>query len=140
MLVLITASVMCLSSALCRSELEVARCSVLATQLRHGRRRRRYLIQDVAAFLTMWLGLLSNMTALAACSRSLSATMDYISGGRGQQWIQAKIGPLPSILGGCFPDLIALSVTIVPSVLFMLGLEVSKLHEVWTERLRSRML
>ncbi|PNF40898.1 hypothetical protein B7P43_G14988 [Cryptotermes secundus] len=63
------------------------------------------------------------MTALAACSRSLSATMDYISGGRCQQWIQAKIGSLPSVLGGHLPDFMALAVTAVPSVLFMLGLE-----------------
>lgn len=120
-----------LSAGLCRGDLEVARGSVAAR-----RRRRRYLTEDFAAFLTMWLGLLSNMTALAACSRGLSATMDYISGGRGQHWIQAKIGPLPGVLGGCFPDFIALSVTIVPSVLFMLGLEVSKLCAFWTERLR----
>jgi hypothetical protein len=126
MLVQIAAWIICLSSALCRGELEATRCSVLVTQLRHGCRRHRYLVQDFAAFLTMWLGLLSNMTALAACSRGLSATMDYISGGRGQLWIQAKVGPLPSILGGSFPDFIALLVTIVPSVLFMLGLEVSK--------------
>jgi hypothetical protein len=83
----------------------------------------------------MWLGLLANMTALAACSRGLSATMDYISGGRSQNWIRAKMGPLPSILGGYPPDFMALAATIVPSVLVMLGLDVSKLHEVWVGQL-----
>jgi hypothetical protein len=66
--------------------------------------------------------------------------MNYISAGRSQQWIQAKIGPLPGVLGGRIPDFIALSVTIVPSVLFMLGLEVSKQSEVWTQRQRNREL
>jgi hypothetical protein len=88
--------------------------------------------EDFSSFLTLWLGLFANMTALAVCSRSLSATMDYISGGRCQQWIQAKIGSLPAILGKHFPDFMALAVTAVPSVLFMLGLEVRKLHELFS--------
>lgn len=123
--VLRTQNIIHLSTALCQGELEAARHSVLVKQ-----HRRRYVTEDFPAFLSLWLGLLANMTALAVCSRSLSATMDYISGGRCQQWIQAKIGSLPSILGGHLPDFMALAVTAVPSVLFMLGLEVCYLHEL----------
>ncbi|KAJ9589552.1 hypothetical protein L9F63_017240 [Diploptera punctata] len=63
------------------------------------------------------------MAALAACSRAMSATMDYIAGWRHQTWIQNKIGPLPSFLGGKPPDIMALVVTVVPSLLFVMGLE-----------------
>jgi hypothetical protein len=122
--VLRTTSIIHLSSALCRGELEATKHSVLMKQ-----HRRRCVTEDFSAFLTLWLGLFANMTALAVCSRSLSATMDYISGSRYQQWIQAKIGSLPSILGRHLPDFMALVVTAVPSVLFMLGLEVCKLYE-----------
>ncbi|XP_069685855.1 probable cationic amino acid transporter [Periplaneta americana] len=99
------AAVTALLTALCHGELQAA----------HARKR------DFPSFLSPWLGLLAHVAALAACSRGLSATMDYISGGRGLQW--ARVGPLPALLGGCLPDLLALGIAAVPSLLFMLGLE-----------------
>ena len=103
---------------MCRGKLEVMQVRIL-------RRRRRYLNEDLSGFLAMWMSLLANMAALAACSRAMSATMDYIAGWRHQTWIQNKIGPLPSLLGGKPPDIMALVVTVVPSLLFVMGLEVS---------------
>nr|CAD7574192.1 unnamed protein product [Timema californicum] len=109
-----------LLSALCHAEI-----SQSSTSAPRRRRRHHHLRYggDLPAFLSGWSRLLGHVTALATCARTVSAAMDYISAGRSQQWVSDHLGSLPHTLGGASPDVVALGVTAVPSLLFALGLE-----------------
>ncbi|XP_066996258.2 cationic amino acid transporter 2 [Anabrus simplex] len=112
--------------SLCHAELDGTTSKLGPGTLRRRSRRRHTCCcssRDAANFVVLWCGLLAYTSAVAVCARGLSAAMDYIAGGRSQHWVQDRLGPLPAVLGGALPDPIALGVTMVPSLLFMLGLE-----------------
>ncbi|XP_071446797.1 probable cationic amino acid transporter [Hetaerina americana] len=70
-----------------------------------------------------WASLLGHAAALAAACRALSASMDYITGGRVRKASEEKLGALPDLLGHSSPDVLAVGVATLPTVLFVLGLE-----------------
>ncbi|XP_046391557.1 uncharacterized protein LOC124159691 [Ischnura elegans] len=75
------------------------------------------------ALLCGWASLLGHAAALAAACRALSASMDYITGGRVRKASAEKLGALPDLLGHSSPDVLAVGVAALPTLLFVLGLE-----------------
>lgn len=73
-------------------------------------------------FLQMWLQMLSTLSAAATCARIASATVDYMSEGRSRIWL---FGYESHSLGEAWPDVLGLTVIVVVTAMFMLGLEVS---------------
>lgn len=70
----------------------------------------------------MWIDILEHLASAATCARVASATIDYTSGGRLRDWL---FGLESHSLGEPWPDVLGVTITIVVTALFMLGLEVS---------------
>ncbi|XP_049818962.1 probable cationic amino acid transporter isoform X2 [Aethina tumida] len=73
-------------------------------------------------FFIIWFDVLSNLTAAATCSRLASATVDYISRGHFRELL---FGIESHSLGEPWPDVLGVTIIVVVSLLFMLGLEKS---------------
>lgn len=65
--------------------------------------------------------MLTNLVAAAACARLASAIVDYISKGHFREFL---FGMEQHSLGEPWPDVLGVTIIIVVSVLFMMGLEV----------------
>lgn len=63
------------------------------------------------------------LAAGATCARVASATMDYMSRGRLRDWL---FGLESHSLGEPWPDVLGVTIVVVTTALFMLGLDVSR--------------
>ncbi|KAJ3629609.1 hypothetical protein MTP99_013990 [Tenebrio molitor] len=79
---------------------------------------------DILDFFKIWVEVLEFLAASATCARIASATVDYISNERLREWF---LGIESHSLGEPWPDILGVSVVIVLTGLFMLGLERSPL-------------
>lgn len=77
---------------------------------------------DILEFFKIWMEMLELLVASATCARLASATVDYISSEKLRDWF---LGLQSHSLGEPWPDVLGVSVIIVVTGLFMLGLEVS---------------
>lgn len=66
--------------------------------------------------------MLTNLVAAATCARLASAIVDYISKGHFREFL---FGMEQHSLGEPWPDVLGVTIIIVVSILFMMGLEVS---------------
>lgn len=66
--------------------------------------------------------MLTQLTASATCARIASATMDYMSNGRSRVWL---FGYESHSLGEPWPDVLGVTIIVVITAMFMLGLDVS---------------
>ncbi|KAG5861913.1 hypothetical protein JTB14_010590 [Gonioctena quinquepunctata] len=83
---------------------------------------RKKKLTDVLYFLILWLDILTNLVAGATCARLASATVDYISKGHFREFL---FGMEQHSLGEPWPDVLGVTIVVVVTVLFMLGLEKS---------------
>ncbi|CAG9821741.1 unnamed protein product [Phaedon cochleariae] len=83
---------------------------------------RRRKLSDVLNFLIVWLDILTNLVAAASCARLASATVDYISKGHFREFL---FGMEQHSLGEPWPDVLGVTIIVVVTVLFMMGLEQS---------------
>lgn len=102
----------------------VAICSLERLQsscelIKHRRERNG---RDLVDFLILWMNMLTQLTAAATCARIASATMDYMSDGRSRVWL---FGYESHSLGEAWPDVLGVTIIVVVTAMFMLGLEVS---------------
>lgn len=77
---------------------------------------------DFFEFLAVWFDLLTQVAAAATCARVVSATLDYMSGGRTSDWL---FGYQSHSLGEPWPDILGIGIILILNLMFMLGLEVS---------------
>ncbi|XP_074032406.1 torn and diminished rhabdomeres isoform X2 [Leptinotarsa decemlineata] len=83
---------------------------------------RKKKLSDVLYFLILWLDILTNLVAAATCARLASATVDYISKGHFREFL---FGMEQHSLGEPWPDVLGVTIVVVVTLLFMLGLEKS---------------
>lgn len=83
---------------------------------------RRKKLSDVCYFLILWMEVLTNLVVAATCARLASAIVDYISKGHFREFLY---GMEQHSLGEPWPDVLGVTIIIVVSILFMMGLEVS---------------
>ncbi|XP_057665328.1 probable cationic amino acid transporter [Diorhabda carinulata] len=81
---------------------------------------RKKKFTDVLEFLILWLDILTNLVAAATCARLASATVDYISKGHFREFL---FGMEQHSLGEPWPDVLGVTIIVVVTILFMLGLE-----------------
>ncbi|XP_074032395.1 high affinity cationic amino acid transporter 1-like [Leptinotarsa decemlineata] len=81
---------------------------------------RKKKLSDVLYFLILWLDILTNLVAAATCARLASATVDYISKGHFREFL---FGMEQHSLGEPWPDVLGVTIVVVVTLLFMLGLE-----------------
>lgn len=86
-------------------------------------RKRR--LGDAIDFLVIWIDILEHLVSAATCARVASATVDYTTGGRLREWL---FGLESHSLGEPWPDVLGVTITIVITGLFILGLEVSAIQ------------
>ncbi|XP_066156787.1 solute carrier family 7 member 14 [Euwallacea fornicatus] len=79
-------------------------------------------LSSLATFLVIWLDVLANLVAAATCARLASATIDYISKGHFREFL---FGLEQHSLGEPWPDVLGVTIILVVTVLFMMGLEKS---------------
>ncbi|KAJ3661247.1 hypothetical protein Zmor_005652 [Zophobas morio] len=79
---------------------------------------------DILDFFKIWIEVLELLAASATCARIASATVDYITNEKLREWF---LGIESHSLGEPWPDVLGVSVVIVVTGLFMLGLEKSPL-------------
>lgn len=77
--------------------------------------------RDLVDFLVLWLDMLTQLCAAATCARTASATMDYMSNGRSRVWL---FGYESHSLGEPWPDVLGVTIVVVVTAMFMLGLDV----------------
>lgn len=77
---------------------------------------------DIVEFLEIWLNILELLAASATCARIASATMDYMSHGKLRDWL---FGLESHSLGEPWPDVLGVTIVVVTTALFMLGLDKS---------------
>lgn len=65
--------------------------------------------------------MLEYLSATATCARIASTTMDYMSRGRLRDWL---FGIESHSLGEAWPDVLGVTIVVVTTALFMMGLEV----------------
>ncbi|XP_060535967.1 probable cationic amino acid transporter [Cylas formicarius] len=82
--------------------------------------RRRRGLGDLLAFLAIWLDALTNLVAASTCARLASATVDYITKGSFREFL---FGLQQHSLGEPWPDVLGVTIVLVVTALFMLGLE-----------------
>ncbi|KAF2883508.1 hypothetical protein ILUMI_22681 [Ignelater luminosus] len=75
---------------------------------------------DIIEFLEIWFNILELLAAGATCARVASATMDYMSRGRLRDWL---FGLESHSLGEPWPDVLGVTIVVVTTALFMLGLD-----------------
>ncbi|KAK5639845.1 hypothetical protein RI129_010656 [Pyrocoelia pectoralis] len=78
--------------------------------------------KDIIEFLEIWLNMLELLAAGATSARVASATMDYMSKGRLRDWL---FGLESHSLGEPWPDVLGVTIVVVTTALFMLGLDKS---------------
>uniref|UniRef100_A0A6P7FN81 Uncharacterized protein LOC114332084 n=1 Tax=Diabrotica virgifera virgifera TaxID=50390 RepID=A0A6P7FN81_DIAVI len=83
---------------------------------------RKKKLSDVLEFLILWLDILTDLVAGATCARLASATVDYISKGHFREFL---FGMEQHSLGEPWPDVLGVTIIVVVTILFMLGLEKS---------------
>ncbi|KAJ8924593.1 hypothetical protein NQ315_000743 [Exocentrus adspersus] len=83
---------------------------------------RRKRLSNTLYFLILWLDILTNLVAAATCARLASATVDYISKGHFREFL---FGLEQHSLGEPWPDVLGVTIIVVVTLLFMLGLEKS---------------
>nr|XP_053646214.1 uncharacterized protein LOC128698120 [Cherax quadricarinatus] len=81
------------------------------------------LVGELPAFTLGIINTLFTASTLAAVSKSLSATMDYLSGRKVESFVAAHLGRLP--LYNTTPDFIAAGASLSVAVILAFGLEVS---------------
>ncbi|KAF5282431.1 hypothetical protein FQA39_LY17546 [Lamprigera yunnana] len=99
-----------------------ALCEPAARPKDHSIRKRNF--KDVVEFLEIWLNILELLAAAATCARVASATMDYMSRGRLRDWL---FGFESHSLGEPWPDVLGVTIVVVTTALFMLGLDKSNI-------------
>ncbi|KAJ8966085.1 hypothetical protein NQ317_000035 [Molorchus minor] len=77
-------------------------------------------LPNILYFLILWLDILTNLVAAATCARLASATIDYISKGRFREFL---FGLEQHSLGEPWPDVLGVTIVVVVTILFMMGLE-----------------
>ncbi|GLV34720.1 torn and diminished rhabdomeres [Carabus blaptoides fortunei] len=100
-------------SAICSLERLQSSCELI----KHRRERNG---RDLVDFLILWMNMLTQLTAAATCARIASATMDYMSDGRSRVWL---FGYESHSLGEAWPDVLGVTIIVVVTAMFMLGLE-----------------
>ncbi|XP_072390944.1 solute carrier family 7 member 14 [Diabrotica undecimpunctata] len=95
-------------------------CSSSTLQPQEQYRKKK--LSDVLEFLILWLDILTDLVAGAACARLASATVDYISKGHFREFL---FGMEQHSLGEPWPDVLGVTIIVVVTILFMLGLEKS---------------
>ncbi|CAG9853648.1 unnamed protein product [Phyllotreta striolata] len=83
---------------------------------------RKKKFSDVLDFLILWLDILMNLVATATCARLASATVDYISKGHFREFL---FGMEQHSLGEPWPDVLGVTIIVIVTILFMMGLEKS---------------
>ncbi|CAH0546707.1 unnamed protein product [Brassicogethes aeneus] len=73
-------------------------------------------------FFIIWFEILTSLAAAATCSRLASATVDYISRGHFRELL---FGIESHSLGEPWPDVLGVTIIVVVTILFMMGLEKS---------------
>ncbi|XP_071525423.1 uncharacterized protein [Panulirus ornatus] len=81
------------------------------------------LVGEFVAYLLGVLNTLFTASTLAAVSKALSATMDYMSGGKVKHFVTSQVGRVPGTLVP--PDFIAAGASLSVAVILALGLEQS---------------
>lgn len=76
---------------------------------------------DILKFFQLWTEILEILAASATCARIASASIDYITNEKFREWF---LGIESHSLGEPWPDILGVTVVIVVTGLFMLGLEV----------------
>ncbi|XP_063846109.1 probable cationic amino acid transporter isoform X1 [Scylla paramamosain] len=79
------------------------------------------LVGEAAAYLVGLFYMLINASALAALTKALSSTMDYLCGGKVERWVGTNLGHLPVTHEA--PDFIAAGACLSVAVILALGLE-----------------
>lgn len=82
------------------------------------------------ALLVGWTVAAWRVAALAACARSLGATIDYISGGHFRALTTHAMLRVFPLLEGVTPDPLAAGACCLTTLLFVLGLEVRTVTDV----------
>jgi len=82
-------------------------------------------VGELPAFLVGWWWICAQSAALAACARSLSSIMDSVTGHHVERLMEATLGTFTPM--GAPLDIIAVGVTIVPTIMCTLGMEVNKI-------------
>lgn len=95
-------------------------CGKPSSTLEPTTRKRR--LGDAVDFLVIWIDILEHLVSVATCARVASATVDYTTGGRLRELL---FGLESHSLGEPWPDVLGVTITIVITGLFIMGLEVS---------------
>lgn len=95
-------------------------CSSSAKEPQEHYRKKK--LSDIVDFLIVWLDILMNLVAGATCARLASATVDYISKGHFREFL---FGMEQHSLGEPWPDVLGVTIIVVVTILFMMGLEKS---------------
>ncbi|CAG9771099.1 unnamed protein product [Ceutorhynchus assimilis] len=93
-------------------------CTTIVTNEMDQIKRKR--LPNLLGFLIIWLDILTNLVAAATCARLASATVDYISQGHFREFL---FGLEQHSLGEPWPDVLGVTIILVVTVLFMMGLE-----------------
>ncbi|XP_031355745.1 probable cationic amino acid transporter [Photinus pyralis] len=83
---------------------------------------RKRSFRDIVEFVEIWFNILELLAAGATSARVASATMDYMSRGRLRDWL---FGLESHSLGEPWPDVLGVTIVVVTTALFMLGLDKS---------------
>ncbi|KAF5287284.1 hypothetical protein FQR65_LT02157 [Abscondita terminalis] len=102
-----------------------ALCEPASRPKEHTIRKRNYA--DIVEFLEIWLNILELLAAAATCARVASATMDYMSRGKLRDWL---FGLESHSLGEPWPDVLGVTIVVVTTALFMLGLDKSSILSI----------
>lgn len=106
--------------------ISLALCGNPSSFAEHTTRKRK--CGDALDFLVIWMDILEQLASAAACARVASATVDYTSGGRLRDWL---FGLESHFLGEPWPDVLGVTIMVVVTGLFMLGLDVSAKYLVF---------
>ncbi|KAL1517774.1 hypothetical protein ABEB36_001497 [Hypothenemus hampei] len=99
-----------------------ALCSCITVPEELDRVSKRNRLNHLLKFLVLWLDILTNLVAAATCARLASATIDYISKGHFREIL---FGLEQHSLGEPWPDVLGVTIMLVVTALFMMGLEKS---------------
>ncbi|KAF7283777.1 hypothetical protein GWI33_023023 [Rhynchophorus ferrugineus] len=94
----------------------ICSCTISTNDDQYKRRR----CSNLVSFLIIWLDILMNLVAASTCARLASATVDYISKGHFREFL---FGLEQHSLGEPWPDVLGVTIILVVTVLFMVGLE-----------------
>ncbi|XP_050301326.1 probable cationic amino acid transporter [Anthonomus grandis grandis] len=104
----------------CISTLSViCSCTTVTTDIEISKHKR---VANLLTFLIIWQDIFTNLVAAGTSARLASATVDYISKGHFREFL---FGLQQHSLGEPWPDVLGVTIILVVTVLFMMGLEKS---------------